>query len=107
MSLSLCPLAEVRLRSKDHGRVDFSGKSLCFQLPALIQDGVTLVVSPLISLMRDQVLNLQQAGIHAEVLSSATSKEDTKRISDILNGKVASESLKLVYVTPEKVSVIA
>ena len=56
--------------------------------------------------MRDQVLNLQQAGIHAEVLSSATSKEDTKRISDILNGKVASESLKFIYVTPEKVRII-
>lgn len=74
------------------------GKSLCYQLPALIFKGLTLVVSPLIALMKDQVDALQKLGIAAARLDSSLSKEETFAIFDsIQNG-----SLKLLYVSPER-----
>jgi ATP-dependent DNA helicase RecQ len=73
------------------------GKSLCYQIPALYLDGVTLVVSPLISLMQDQVMNLKEIGVEAVFLNSSLSYQESQKAKDkILKGKV-----KLVYVSPE------
>lgn len=74
------------------------GKSLCFQLPALLKPGVTIVVSPLIALMQDQVQLLQDNGIAATFLNSSLSGlEVRERTQAILSGQV-----KLVYVAPER-----
>lgn len=74
------------------------GKSLCYQLPALLFDGLTLVVSPLIALMKDQVDALQALGINAARLDSSLGKDETQAIYAALqNG-----SLKLLYVSPER-----
>ncbi len=74
------------------------GKSLCFQLPALLKKGVTIVVSPLISLMQDQVTSLQDNGINATFLNSTLDyNEVRRREDDILAGKI-----KLVYLAPER-----
>lgn len=56
------------------------GKSLCFQLPAIIGTGLTIVVSPLISLMEDQVWSLKRIGIEAELLSATTDKNKNNLI---------------------------
>ena len=73
------------------------GKSLCYQLPALILEGITVVVSPLISLMQDQVTSLETAGIHSAFLNSSLSWEDyCKATEEIKSGQV-----KIVYVSPE------
>lgn len=79
-----------------------SGKSLVFQLPALISEGITLVVSPLLSLMEDQVTQLEQLGIPSVVLNSTTTKEDMKRATSAMVD--ANATLKLIYVTPEKLA---
>lgn len=74
------------------------GKSLCFQLPALLKEGITIVVSPLISLMQDQVTALQDNGINATFLNSTLSLDQVKqREEDILAGKT-----KLLYLAPER-----
>lgn len=76
------------------------GKSICYQIPALIFEGITIVISPLISLMQDQVASLEASGIHAVFLNSSLSFDEYKNaISDIKDGKV-----KLVYVSPEGLS---
>ncbi|PKL87616.1 MAG: DNA helicase RecQ, partial [Ignavibacteriae bacterium HGW-Ignavibacteriae-2] len=73
------------------------GKSLCYQIPALIFEGLTIVVSPLISLMKDQVEQLHQLGIGAIFLNSSLNAEEYQNnIELLLNGKV-----KLLYVAPE------
>ena len=73
------------------------GKSLCYQLPALILEGITIVVSPLISLMQDQVSSLETAGIHSAFLNSSLSWEEyCKSVDEIKSGEV-----KIVYVSPE------
>ena len=74
------------------------GKSLCYQLPALLQPGLTLVVSPLIALMQDQVFSLQDNGIGATFLNSTLTAAETRtRNASIINGKI-----KLLYVAPER-----
>lgn len=79
-----------------------SGKSLVFQLSALISNGITLVVSPLISLMDDQANQLKELGIPACVLSATATKEDFKYA---MTSMVDPNSpLKLIYVTPEKLA---
>jgi ATP-dependent DNA helicase RecQ len=76
------------------------GKSVCFQIPALMFDGVTIVISPLISLMKDQVDALKANGITAEFLNSSLSaKEENLIIEQGLKGK-----LKLLYISPERLS---
>ena len=74
------------------------GKSLCFQLPALLKPGLTVVVSPLISLMQDQVEALLDNGIGATFLNSTVDWADVRsREVGILNGKI-----KILYVAPER-----
>ena len=73
------------------------GKSLCYQIPAMIFDGLTIVVSPLISLMKDQVDQLQQFGVPAVVLNSSIS--DEKYAENV--AKVRSGEAKMLYVAPE------
>uniref|UniRef100_A0A6G1S7D1 ATP-dependent DNA helicase n=1 Tax=Aceria tosichella TaxID=561515 RepID=A0A6G1S7D1_9ACAR len=79
-----------------------SGKSLVFQLPALVDPGITLVVSPLLSLMEDQVNQLDLLGIPAVVLNSTTSKEDAKRAHQAMTDP--NSMLRLIYVTPERLA---
>ncbi|GLT91336.1 hypothetical protein SLE2022_092270 [Rubroshorea leprosula] len=78
------------------------GKSLCYQLPAILREGVALVVSPLLSLIQDQVMGLNALGISAFMLTSTTSKEDEKFIYKAL--EKGEGDLKILYVTPEKIS---
>ncbi|MCE8513217.1 DNA helicase RecQ [Ruegeria pomeroyi] len=76
------------------------GKSLCFQLPALMRDGVTVVISPLIALMRDQVRGLQEAGVEAGALTSGNTPEETKAVWEALE----AGRLKLLYMAPERLA---
>ena len=75
-----------------------SGKSICYQVPAIIADGVTLVVSPLISLMKDQVAALAQKGIRAAYINSSQSASEINSICRDLIGGV----YKLAYIAPER-----
>lgn len=76
------------------------GKSLCFQLPALLRDGVTVVISPLIALMRDQVRALQEAGVEAGALTSGNTPEENDAVWEALE----QGRLKLLYMAPERLA---
>ena len=76
------------------------GKSLCFQLPALLRPGVTVVISPLIALMRDQVRALQEAGVEAGALTSGNTQEET----DAVWAALEAGRLKLLYMAPERLA---
>jgi ATP-dependent DNA helicase RecQ len=98
------PLQEEIIQDALNGRDVFAlmptggGKSLCFQLPALMRDGLTLVVSPLISLMKDQVDGLQASGIPATFLNSTLDANDAR---SRLRGLYGNE-FRLLYIAPER-----
>jgi ATP-dependent DNA helicase RecQ len=101
---SFRPLQEEIIRDSLAGKDVFAllptggGKSLCFQLPALARDGLTVVVSPLIALMKDQVDALQASGIPATFLnSSLAADESRKRLRGLHNGEY-----RLLYAAPER-----
>lgn len=78
------------------------GKSLCFQLPALLSKGVTLVVSPLVSLMEDQVIALENYNVDAVMLNASTDRNRVTAVQNAMTDKTAT--MKLLYVTPEKLA---
>ena len=101
---SFLPLQEEAISSILKGRDSLTmlatggGKSLCFQLPALLQPGLAVVLSPLISLMKDQVDSLKDMGIPAEVLNSSLSPEEQRSVvAGIRKGEV-----RLLYLSPER-----
>ncbi|HSH99561.1 MAG TPA: DEAD/DEAH box helicase, partial [Reyranella sp.] len=77
-----------------------SGKSLCYQLPALTRPGLTLVISPLIALMRDQVRALSAAGVAAGSLNSGNDPSENARVLRLLRER----ELRLLYVAPERLA---
>jgi ATP-dependent DNA helicase RecQ len=101
---SFRPLQEEIIRDSLAGRDVFAllptggGKSLCFQLPALVRPGLTVVVSPLIALMKDQVDALQAGGVAATFLNSSLAAEESRaRLRGLHNG-----AFRLLYVAPER-----
>jgi ATP-dependent DNA helicase RecQ len=77
------------------------GKSLCFQAPAMVRDGLAVVVSPLIALMKDQVDGLRTCGIPAAAVNSTLAADERRRIAD----QIKSGRLRLLYMSPERLLV--
>ncbi|MEO1624436.1 MAG: ATP-dependent DNA helicase RecQ [Bacteroidota bacterium] len=98
------PLQESIIQSVLEGRDSLAlmptggGKSVCYQVPALCRDGICLVVSPLIALMKDQVFQLQQRNIRAEAIYSGMHRQDIDRILD----NCVYGDVKLLYLSPER-----
>jgi ATP-dependent DNA helicase RecQ len=101
---SFLPLQEETIASVLAGRDTLTmlatggGKSLCFQLPALLKHGLAVVISPLISLMKDQVDSLRDMGIAAECLNSSLPAEEQRSIIN----RVQKGEVKLLYISPER-----
>ncbi len=76
------------------------GKSICYQVPALMLDGVTLVISPLISLMKDQVMALKNAGVKAAYINSSLTAEQLRQVYQ----RMRSVEYKIVYIAPERLN---
>ena len=101
---SFRPLQETIVHSLIAGQDNFvlmptgGGKSLCYQIPALIRDGVAIVVSPLISLMQDQVRALQANGVAAAFYNSSLSSIEARKILSMLH----NHELDLLYIAPER-----
>jgi ATP-dependent DNA helicase RecQ len=74
------------------------GKSICYQIPAILFEGLTIVISPLVSLMKDQVDSAREIGISADYINSALTLEE----SDSILEKIKNEEIKLLYITPER-----
>src|ERR1700751_4720069 len=77
-----------------------SGKAVCYQLPALLRDGLTIVVSPLIALMRNQVAQLRSYGVAAAALNSANEFYENRDIAE----QIARGELRLAYIAPERLA---
>jgi ATP-dependent DNA helicase RecQ len=98
------PLQEEIINRTIDGKDSFvlmptgGGKSMCFQIPALVFDGITIVVSPLISLMKDQVQALKSNGIKADFFNSSISPQEE---NEVIN-KAIKGDLQLLYLSPEK-----
>ncbi|MBW4873792.1 MAG: RecQ family ATP-dependent DNA helicase, partial [Paeniclostridium sp.] len=74
------------------------GKSICYQIPALMLNGITIVISPLISLMKDQVDTLKSMGINATLINSSLSSLDFNKV---ING-IKEDEYKIIYIAPER-----
>ena len=77
------------------------GKSLCYQLPSLVRDGLTVVISPLIALMKDQVDAARAAGVEASYLNSAMEKDERRKVLKALD----AGGVRLLYIAPERLAV--
>lgn len=77
-----------------------AGKSICYQIPAILMDGITLVISPLISLMKDQVTQLNQAGVRAAYINSTLTLSQTRKALYL----ASKGTYKIIYVAPERLS---
>lgn len=75
-----------------------AGKSICYQIPALKFEGITLVISPLISLMKDQVSALNEVGIHAAYINSSLSEDQVRTVFQ----RAKEGAYKIIYIAPER-----